>query len=103
VDSRILIGQEGFRFGHSDGQEDNDDEDSDEDSDERSDFDQSFSGQQRSDFVNGLPASLEDLTIRYCTDAIFDCSSGLLLLLIAKLLKLRKLKVGSRARAKVGY
>jgi hypothetical protein len=60
-----------------------------------------FSEQQRSDFVNGLPASLEHLTIRNCTDAIFDCVSDLLF--IAKPLKLRTLKVGSCARFKVGY
>jgi hypothetical protein len=90
MNSWILIGREGYWFESSITSEEEYDE---EGSDHGQDDFLCFLRQQRSDFVNGLPASLEHLTIRNYTDAIFDCVSDLFF--IAKPPKLRTLKAGS--------
>jgi hypothetical protein len=97
MNSWILIGREGYWFESSHNEEEYGEEYSDHGQD---DF-LCFPRQQRSDFVNGLPASIEHLTIRNCTQAIFDCVSDLFF--IAKPPKLRTLKVGLCARFKVDY
>jgi hypothetical protein len=53
-----------------------------------------FPEERRSNFISCLPAPIEDLTIRDCTDAMFDCVSDLFLDTMAP--KLQTLKVRPR-------